>query len=384
MRALRKPSLRTELLFNLAFLAAAALLLGVGTILLAALLAPDLTPNQFVPLVLAIVAVDVGIFVVLGSYLVRRHVLRPLERIITVADSVASGDLDSRAPDADTTDFAVLAERLNRMTDHLLDARGFLVRAEKLASVGRLASGIAHEVGNPLGAIGTYVEVLRRRGVDAEVTQGITREIERIDWIVRGLLDYSRPRDEALQPVDPAAVARGVFELLHAQGALKEVRARLDVAPDAPRILGRAHALEQALVNLVLNALDAAPGGDVVLGVRRWAYEAGHVRPRRADDPRWTIFPRPTDRRPSRPDYQAGLFGALLFVADSGPGVPADDREKIFEPFFTTKEPGKGTGLGLAIVQRAVFDMGGVIWVDRAREGGAAFKVFFPELKGAA
>src|SRR5919106_2155827 len=372
MRALRKPSLRTELLFNLAFLAAAALLLGVGTILLAALLAPDLTPNQFVPLVLAIVAVDVGIFVVLGSYLVRRHVLRPLERIITVADSVASGDLDSRAPDADTTDFAVLAERLNRMTDHLLDARGFLGRAEKLASVGRLASGIAHEVGNPLGAIGTYVEVLRRRGVEAEVTQGVTREIERINRIVRSLLDYSRPHDEALQPVDPAAVARAAFQLLQAQGSLKHVRPRLEVALDVPRILGRNHALEQALVNLLLNAVDAAPGGDVVLGVRRWAYESGHAAPRRTDDPRWTIFPRPADRRPSRPDYQPGLPGVLIFVVDSGRGVPREDREKIFEPFFTTKEPGQGTGLGLAIVQRAVFDMGGVVWVDWAREGGAA------------
>jgi signal transduction histidine kinase len=68
----------------------------------------------------------------------------------------------------------------------------------------------------------------------------------------------------------------------------------------------------------------------------------------------------------------------LLYVADSGPGVPPEDRDKIFEPFYTTKEPGRGTGLGLAIVARAVHDMGGVVWVDTAREGGAAFKMFFP------
>jgi len=78
-------------------------------------------------------------------------------------------------------------------------------------------------------------------------------------------------------------------------------------------------------------------------------------------------------------DFAAGQPGALLYVADSGPGVPPDDREKIFEPFYTTKEPGRGTGLGLAIVARAVHDMGGVVWVDTAREGGAAFKMFFPE-----
>ncbi|MGH7699893.1 MAG: sensor histidine kinase [Gemmatimonadales bacterium] len=379
-----RPSLRAELLFNLAFLAAAALILGVGTALLVNALAPGLGPTQLFLLILVIVALDVGIFIVFGSYLVRRHVLRPVERLVAAADAVADGDLVARAPDAETRDFSVLGERLNRMTDHLLDAQGYLVRAEKLASVGRLAAGIAHEVGNPLGAIGTYVEVLRRRGAEAEVTDGITREIARIDRIVRSLLDYARPHDEVLQPVDPAAVLEGAMALLRAQGALKGVRATVDTHPDVPRVLGRAHALEQAVVNLVLNAVDAARDGDVVAGARRWAYEAAHAPPRRSSDPRWSIFPRPPDRRPARPEVPAGTPGALLFVADSGPGVPPEDREQVFDPFYTTKEPGRGTGLGLAIVQRTVFELGGVVWVDAAREGGAAFKIFLPELRAAA
>src|SRR5207247_7783982 len=116
--------------------------------------------------------------------------------------AVADGDLEARAPDADTRDFATLAERLNRMTDRLLDAQSQLVRSEKLASIGRLAAGLAHEVGNPLGAIGTYVEVLRRRGADPEVTQGIARELERPDRILRSLLDYARPHADPLVPVD--------------------------------------------------------------------------------------------------------------------------------------------------------------------------------------
>jgi signal transduction histidine kinase len=77
-------------------------------------------------------------------------------------------------------------------------------------------------------------------------------------------------------------------------------------------------------------------------------------------------------------EFSAGQLGVLLFVADSGPGVAPQDREQIFEPFYTTKEPGRGTGLGLAIVARAVDEMGGVVWVDAAREGGAVFKMFFP------
>ncbi|PYO83972.1 MAG: hypothetical protein DMD68_08285 [Gemmatimonadetes bacterium] len=373
-----KPSLRTELLLNLAFLATAALLLGVGTIVAVQALAPDLSPGQVLPLLLAIVALDVGIFIVFGGYLVRRHILRPLGRVIAVADAVAAGDLAARAPGAETRDFAVLAERLNRMTDHLLDAQGQLVRSEKLASVGRLAAGVAHEVGNPLSAIGTYLEVLRRRGADPEVMAGLARELERIDSIVRSLLDYAQPREEALQPVDVAVVVRAAFELLHAQGAIKAVRATLDLPAELPRIRGHAHALEQALVNLLLNAVDATRGGALVVGARSWAYEPGHAAPRRSDDPAITFFARGAERRPSRVDYAPGLPGVLVFVADSGPGVPPADREKIFDPFYTTKEPGHGTGLGLAIVARTVDEMGGLIWVTQAREGGAVFKLFFP------
>src|SRR3989442_13709408 len=230
-----KPALRTELLFNLAFLAAAALLLGVGTILVASTFAPE----RAFPLVLTIVALDVGIFIVFGHYVVTRHVLRPVERLMAVADALASGDLAARAPEAETRDFATLAERLNRMTDHLLDAQSQLVHSEKLAGIGRLAAGVAHEVGNPLGAIGTYVEVLRRRGADPEVVAGLTRELERIDAIVRSLLDYARPHEEALQAIEPAAVVRSTFALLAGQGALKQVRADLDVVDGVPPILGR-------------------------------------------------------------------------------------------------------------------------------------------------
>jgi two-component system NtrC family sensor kinase len=370
-----KPALRTELLFYLSFFAAAALLVGVAT---TAVAGPIASGAQFW-LVMALVALEVGVFVVFGRHLVTRLVLRPLEHLMATADSVADGDLDARAPDGETRDFATLAARLNRMTDHLLDAQSQLIRTEKLASVGRLAAGIAHEVGNPLGAAGTYVEVLRRRGADAEVIEGLSRELERIDRIVRSLLDYARPQEEALELVQPGDIVRGAFTLLEAQGTLKTVRASLDVADGVPPIRARAHVLEQAVVNIVLNAVDAAPGRVVVVGARRWAYEPGQAAPRRALDPPVTRFARERARRPARVEFAAGAPGALLFVADGGPGVSPEDRERIFEPFYTTKAPGRGTGLGLAIVARAVHDMGGVVWVDTAREGGATFKLFFPE-----
>ena len=375
-----KPSLRAELLFNLAFLAGAALLLGAGTIIAIGALTPNLTPSAGFLLLFGIVALDLTIFILFGRYLVTRLVLGPLGRLVAAADAVAAGDATARAPDAETREFATLAERLNRMTDSLLDAQCQLVRSEKLASVGRLAAGVAHEIGNPLGAVGTYLEVLERRGADPEVSAGVRRELDRIDRIVRSLLDFSRPHEEALQPVDACIVARAAFELLQSQGALKRVRASLDLGDGLPPISGRAHALEQALVNLLLNAADAAPAdGIVVLGARAWAYEPGHRQPpRRRDDPPQMLFARPLERRPTRPEIGAGQLGVLLFVADSGAGVPPEHEDRIFDPFFTTKEPGRGTGLGLAIVARTVEDMGGVVWVDPAREGGAAFKLFFP------
>jgi len=370
-----KSALRVELLFYLTFLAAFAILVGVAT----SQLALAISPERGIVLVVIFVAAEVGIFVLYGRSLVTRLVLRPLSRVMDAADAVADGDLEARAPDADTRDFATLAERLNRMTDRLLDAQSQLVRSEKLASIGRLAAGVAHEVGNPLGAIGTYVEVLRRRGGDPEVMAGLTRELERVDRIVRSLLDYARPQEDPLVPVDPDRIVRAAFELLRAQGAFRNVTADADLGMHVPEIMGRAHVLEQTLVNLLLNAIDATPpGGSIIIGARRWAYEPGQSLPKRASDLGDVRFPRVSERRPARVEFAAGQPGTLIFVADSGPGVTPEDREKIFEPFYTTKEPGHGTGLGLAIVARSVHEMGGVVWVDQAREGGAAFKLFFP------
>ena len=370
-----KPSLRTVLLVQLAFLAAIALILGVATSLLASTLAPE---SAF-PLVLGVVALDVVIFIAFGAYLVTRLVLKPLLRLMGSADAVIAGDLDARAPQAETADFTTLGDSFNRMTDYLLDTQGQLIRAEKLASVGRLAAGIAHEIGNPLGGATTYVEVLRRRGGQPEVVDDLARELERIDRIVRSLLDYARPHEDALQPVDVAVVLNTAFELLRAQGTLRGLRAQRDIPGNLPPVLGRAHVLEQAVVNLMLNAVDAAPAGDLVLGARAWGYQPHRAAPRRSSDATRLFFPRSPGRRPSRSELVAGTPGVLIFVADSGKGVPPDDREKVFEPFYTTKEPGRGTGLGLAIVARAVYDMGGVVWLERAREGGAAFKLFFPQ-----
>jgi signal transduction histidine kinase len=154
----------------------------------------------------------------------------------------------------------------------------------------------------------------------------------------------------------------------------REVTMRLD--PAVPQVRGNRHALEQVVVNLVANACQAGTRVAVTTAGTSFGARAGD----RATDP-VAAAPRPDRRwtpRPRRPDLPAGSPGVLLCVADDGPGVPEGNRERVFDPFFTTKDPGEGTGLGLAIVARTVHESGGVVWVDRAREGGAVFKVFLP------
>ncbi|MBW8773098.1 MAG: hypothetical protein JF590_07415 [Gemmatimonadetes bacterium] len=313
---------------------------------------------------------------VFGAWLVRRHVLTPVAELGKLSDALATEGEGPPPARFEQQEFAELDARFRGMAQRLLDARGQVVRVEKLAAIGRLSAGLAHEIRNPLGALNTYVEVLKQRGVDGEVIDAMQNEVARMDHIVAGLLDYARPRQTTRVPADLAAAARSTLDFLNKQGALKGHGIELVADPDVPLIGADPHDLEQILVNLVLNARDALPGGRIVIGVHR--HRPGAKR-RYSDEHDSASMPRRKERT-SGPERVApsGFDGALLIVADEGSGVPEADRERVFDPFFTTKAPGAGTGLGLAIMARAVHDAGGAVWVDRAREGGAVFKALFP------
>jgi signal transduction histidine kinase len=373
----RRPTLARELLWNLGLLTVAALSLAVAT----TLFVQSLTPRPALVALLALIGADVGILYAFGRHLVRRLVLAPVRTLIETADAIAQGDTQARVPSAETAEFDRLAERINEMTEALRDAQGQLVRAEKLAGIGRLAAGIAHEVGNPLAAITNYVGLLGRRGVDPALVADLRREVERIDTIVRGLLAYARPHpaEGDVGPVDVVSVARNVVQLLTHQGATRDCSISVSAGDRVPNVSGRAHALEQAFVNLLLNAVDAVPGGHVGVHIVAERYQPGPATRVREGDGEAVPPPRRRpSRTPRRPDLEPGTPGALLVVTDTGPGIPEAERERVFDPFYTTKPPGAGTGLGLAIVQRTVHEMGGVVWVEAAREGGAAVKVFLP------
>ncbi|MGH7585032.1 MAG: sensor histidine kinase [Gemmatimonadales bacterium] len=409
----RLHSVRTELLLGLGFLTSSAVLIaGLTTMIVGeAALSGDGWMAGWLDGWMALAVLWLGstiLFVLFGAHLVRRVVLKPLAELSAQADRLAEGRLDGSPPVLESAEMAHLAERFRVMAAQLLDAQSHLVRAEKMAGIGRLAAGVAHEIRNPLGAIANYVEVMRRRvetgrdGQDGrdgqgrattsnrrrdEVVAGMAQEIERIDRIVESLLDYSRPRP-ASGPVDlNESVARGIG-FLRDQGVFPNGQLQVTLEPGLPRVRADQSAMEQVVVNLLLNARDATQGGRVWVGtvarplVPRYLE---HARPESngtgTGTGQWTNgHGDGHDRapRPWRPDLAQGTRGVLLYVADEGPGVPEPERDRIFDPFFTTKPPGQGTGLGLAIVQSAVDGAGGLVWVDRAREGGAVFKVFLP------
>jgi two-component system NtrC family sensor kinase len=373
-------SLRTELTVNFALVAATALSLAVASVLL---LYGVLDPTYAAVYISVLVAADVVVLVAYAAYQVEKVVLRPLRDVVAGAEAIAAGDLARRLVPGETREMQNLATSVNRMTDRLLEEREHLVRAEKLASVGRLAAGIAHEIGNPLGAINGYVHVLGKappgNTAARDALTGLEREAGRIDRIIRGLLDYARAKPRNSTLVDLNELARTVTDLLAAQGVLRRVQLQLSPASEPVFVAGDRHDLEQALVNLLLNAVEAMDGsGELSLILRRTTRADLLAGARRTTDA--GEQPRNLPKARTLRWLEASAVDDLVMVAviDSGPGIPSANVERVFEPFFTTKEPGKGTGLGLAIVARSIENSGGIIWVSPSREGGAAFRMLFP------
>jgi signal transduction histidine kinase len=251
----------------------------------------------------------------------------------------------------------------------LLQAREGLDRAERLAMVGSLAAGVAHEVGNPMGALLAFLEVgardpgLGERGQTALAKA--SEQGERVRVILRQLLDFSRPPRVERGPIDLAEVAHQVVELVSAQPEFRGIDFEVSVAPDAPIAQGDGSLASQILLNLALNA--AAEMEGQAHRRLRLSVRPGQLQ-RRADDGDGTDCP------------AQRVDAVVCAVEDSGPGVKASDPERIFDPFFTTKDPGKGTGLGLANARRLAAEMGGRVELsaEDSEWGGARFLLILP------
>jgi signal transduction histidine kinase len=342
----------------------------------AAILRTDDSASSALPLIrlLGLYTLLVGLALLCAAYFaLTRLIVRPLDALARSAERVAGGARHFSAPREGARELLELGSSLNTMTERLIreedalrakideveratvrlkEAQERLIRSERLASVGRLAAGLAHEVGNPIAALLGLEELLLAGGLEASEERDfllrMRKETERIHSILRDLLQFARPSGNPAANAEPIRgdVAEAVADtagLIAPQKAMQDVELELDVPADLPPVAMSREQLVQLVLNLVLNAVDALAGG-------------GKVR----------VAADLTERF------------VRLVVEDNGPGVSAAIRDRLFEPFATTKDVGKGTGLGLAVCRGLVEAAGGSITLDSAWATGARFVVELP------
>jgi signal transduction histidine kinase len=310
----------------------------------------------------------------LAYFALTRLIVRPLEALSQAAENVTLGKRRLTPPASSSRELGELGVSLERMTDRLLreeeslrrqiveverartelaSAQTKLVRSERLASVGRLSAGLAHEIGNPIAAMMGLADLLLEGDLEPSEQRDFVRrmrtEIERVHRTLKDLLQFARPQRDpggaAAASGDVEAAVHDTSALVVHQASMREVELHIDVYPGLPRVTLAGEQLSQVLLNLILNASDAVQDrGDARIAVVA-----------RAD---------------------AG--GVCVQVEDNGAGVPPEVAEHIFEPFFTTKEVGKGTGLGLSVCQSLVSAAGGSLSLDPAFSGGARFVIRLP------
>jgi signal transduction histidine kinase len=312
------------------------------------------------------------VLLVMAYFALTRLIVRPLDALSRAAERVALGARRLDVPQSGARELAELGSSLKTMTERLLaeeeslrrkitevedatrslkEAQEQLVRSERLASVGRLAADLAHEIGNPIAALIGLQDLLLAGGLTPEeerdFLQRMRRESERINRILRDLLQFARPAahtpSEPSAPGDVRDAIDDTVALVAPQRVAKHIELSADVPASLPRVTLSREQLVQVLLNLLLNAADASGEGGRVL-----------ISARLCDDV------------------------VQLVVQDSGTGVEPSIRARLFEPFVTSKEVGKGTGLGLAVCRGLVEAAGGSIKLDEAHAPGARFVVELP------
>jgi two-component system NtrC family sensor kinase len=229
-----------------------------------------------------------------------------------------------------------------------------IIKAEKLASVGRLAAGIAHEIGNPIGIVFGYLDLLKQDDLnEAEKDDFLKRieiEVQRINSIIRQLLDLARTKEIKPRPMALHPVIEDIVKVMAVQPLTADIDIRATLGADKDMVWGNEDQLRQVFLNLLLNAADAIRSGP---------------------DPASGAIVVST----ANVDKEGGSPSIDITVSDNGPGIDAQQLGNIFDPFYTTKEPGKGTGLGLAVSYMIIDGLGGRISANRMPQGGAAFTI---------
>ncbi|MBD3237458.1 MAG: HAMP domain-containing protein [Candidatus Eisenbacteria bacterium] len=328
----------------------------------------------FAVLIIITLAVFLGFFV-------QRFIRRPVRELTTGVLRVASGDLDYQIQEKWDTELGDLARSFNQMTvdlkkaraeieewgrnceervkertRELEDAQAQLLQSEKLASLGKLAASVAHEINNPLMGVLTFIRTfqgwVKERDFPAEKNDEFRQDLDimgretmRISKIVRSLLAFARRSKLDRQEQDVNELLRQCVALLHHQLELQEIEIVAHFGSHIPQVRIDGGQFQQAVMNLLINAAEAMGSGGKLTLSSSYAEEERELRVR---------------------------------ISDTGPGIPDDILPKIFDPFFTTKEPGKGTGLGLPVVYGIVHRHGGRLDLSTQAGEGTTFEIILP------
>jgi signal transduction histidine kinase len=324
---------------------------------------------------IVLVVLVAGLATIAVGYLAMSLMSRPVAKLLRGIDDVAKGDLSHALLSERDDEIGALATRFNEMTFSLRESRAEgqrqnqakleleqrLAQTEKLATIGQLAAEIAHEVGTPLGVIGGRARAIQKKSGDREAVEKnaeiVAEQTARITKIIQRLLDFARRKVGHVETVgvNLNELCLTTMELLGGQFAGAKIRTTLARAEGLPKVGGDPDRLQQVLLNLLLNAMQAMPHGGVL------RVETSQV----------------TQRRPGLELAPEQTY-VKVEVTDSGTGIPEEIRDKIFEPFFTTREGKGGTGLGLAVVSGIVKEHDGWIEVGDAVRGGSTFRIFLP------
>ena len=315
-------------------------------------IAEQLSDNERRAVEIAFALSGLGLLLAVGAALLMVRTLRPLNVLREHTKQIAGGDYARRTGIASRDEIGDLAREFDAMAAAIEEREHRLIRSERLATVGRMAAHITHEIRNPLASLGLNVELLADEvgGDNQEARKLVTsigKEVDRLSEITETYLRFVRLPKPKLVREDLGAIATSMMEFAGGELALAGITWNIEIEPGIPEVVVDESQLRQALLNLVRNAKEAMPsGGRIRLEVGRTA--DGQVR---------------------------------LVLADSGPGISPENLASIFEPFFSTKS--KGTGLGLALVQQIVTDHGGRIEVDCPPGGGTMFAIVLPVAKTA-
>jgi len=285
-----------------------------------------------------------------GAVLVNRKVVQPLTRLEQATTKIARGDFGPiHHPGRIESEVDRLVLAFNRMAEELEARQEQIIHSRKIASLGTLVSGVAHELNNPINNIILTIDSLMGgRKITGErrlaMLNDILTQAVRASGIVKNLLDFSRSDRAIIEDLDIALILKETIQISENQITVNNIKLRVDLATDLPVVRGNRQALQQVFINLLTNAVHAMPSGGELL-IR--AAGGG-------------------DRK------------IVITVRDTGSGIAEEHLPYIFDPFFTTKKVGKGTGLGLAVSHGIIKKHGGIITVDSSPGKGSTFTIVLP------